>query len=114
MLIAAAAVLYTALGLLLVCCCAGHPFPSFIALVFDIAFAAAFIYIAVANRAGASSCTAGTVNTVYGPGAPGAVPGGGTNSFGGVGDLTGGTKLPTFQLACQLEMACLIVAPIAA
>ena len=90
--------LYTALGLLLICACAGHPAPSFVSMIFDIGLAGAFIYVAVANRDGASSCSGSTVNTVYGSGDAGATP---------------GDALPTFGMACQLEMACLIVACVA-
>lgn len=111
--ISAIGTLYTALGVLLVCCCAGHPAPSFISMVLDIGLAAAFIYVAVANRAGAGSCTSGTVDTVYGSGDAGATPGGGNDGITGVPGVTGGTRLPTFQLACQMETACLVVACIA-
>src|ERR1041384_8334575 len=55
--IAALGTLYTGLGLLLICCCAGYPFTSFISMVLDIGLAAANIYVAVANRSGASSCS---------------------------------------------------------
>ncbi|KAI1262443.1 hypothetical protein F5Y18DRAFT_397208 [Xylariaceae sp. FL1019] len=58
-------VIYTFLGLLLLCCLAGHPFTSFIAILLDIAFVGAFVYVAQAVRGGASSCT-GTVNTPFG------------------------------------------------
>ncbi len=62
--ISGVAVLYTILGLLLLCCLAGHPFTSFIAIVLDVAFVAGFIYIATANRDGAGSCS-GQVNTPF-------------------------------------------------
>lgn len=90
--------LYTLLGLVLICGCAGRPAPSFISMVFDIGLAAAFVYVAVANRSGAASCTDGTVDTVYGSGDAGA---------------SAGEDLPTFQAACLLTRACLIVSCIA-
>ncbi|KAK3390126.1 hypothetical protein B0H63DRAFT_538286 [Podospora didyma] len=90
--------LYTFLGILFVCCIAGHPAPSFISMIFDISLAGAFIYVAVANRGGASSCTGSSVDTFYGSGDANAAPGNG---------------LPIFQFACKMEMACLIVSCIA-
>lgn len=107
--ISAIATLYTALGVLLVCCCAGNPAPSFIAMVLDVGFVAAFIYVAVANRSGASTCTGANLDTVYGTGDAAASP-----SSSGGGSLPGGIGgLPTFKLACQLEMACLIASCVA-
>ncbi len=67
-------------------------------MIFDIGLAGAFIYVAVANRAGAGSCTSGTADTVYGSGDVGA---------------TSGVGLPTTQMACQMETACLVVSCIA-
>lgn len=102
--ISGAAVLYTLLGLLLMCCLAGHPFTSFIAIVLDICFAAAFIYVAVANKGGASSCN-GYVSTPFGTGDS-------TNNV--VDNGNGGfTALPSLRQACQLESACLAVSIIA-
>lgn len=111
--ISAVGTLYTVLGLLLVCCCAGHPAPSFISIVIDLGLAGAYIYVAVANRAGAHSCTSGTVDTVYGSGSAGATPGGAGGGITGLAGVTSGTRLPTFQLACQMEMACLVVSCVA-
>jgi hypothetical protein len=111
--ISAVGTLYTLVGILLVCCCAGHPAPSFISLVLDIALAGAYIYVAVANRDGAGSCTGSNVNTVYGSGDAGATPDGSSNGVTGVPGVSGVTQLPTFQLACQLEMACIIVSCVA-
>jgi len=112
--ISAVGTIYTALGVLLVCCCAGHPAPSFVSLVLDIGLAGAFIYVAVANRAGASSCSSGAVNTVYGSGDAGATPGGSTDGVTGIPVVSGGgAGLPTFRLACQLETACLVVSCVA-
>ena len=108
--IAALGTLYTALGLLLICCCSGYPAPSFVSMVLDIGLAAAYIYVAVANRAATGSCNGPSVYTVYGLGDAAATPGGGDGGMTGLQQVTGGaTRLPTFQLACQLMMACLIV-----
>ncbi|KAL1868316.1 hypothetical protein VTK73DRAFT_3749 [Phialemonium thermophilum] len=99
------AVIYTAIGLLLLCCLAGHPLTSFMAIFLDICFVAAFIYIAVANRGGASSCN-GFVHTPYGSG---------DSSTDVVDNGHGGfTALPSLHRACQLQTACLAMAIIAA
>ncbi|KAI0452260.1 hypothetical protein F5B21DRAFT_484055 [Xylaria acuta] len=90
-------VLYTLAGLLLLCCVAGHPFASGIAIILDIAFVGAFIYVAQANRGGASSCT-GTVNTLFG-------------SRPASDDL--GSGLPSFRQLCQMHKAVLAVSIIA-
>lgn len=102
--ISGAAVLYTILSVLLLCCFPGRSFPSFITMVLDIAFAGAFIYVAVANRGGASSCN-GQVNTVYGSGDAD------TNV---VDSANGGfTVLPSLRQACRMETACLAVSIVA-
>ncbi|KAI1126048.1 hypothetical protein F5Y10DRAFT_245753 [Nemania abortiva] len=90
-------VLYTILGLLLLCCVAGHPFTSGIAIILDVAFVGAFIYVAQANRGGASSCS-NTVNTVFG-----------THS---ASDSLG-SGLPSFRQVCQMQKAVLAVSIIA-
>ncbi|KAI1498214.1 hypothetical protein F5X99DRAFT_432164 [Biscogniauxia marginata] len=90
-------VLYTILGLLLLCCLAGHPFTSFIAIVLDVAFAGAFIYVAQANRGGASSCN-GDVDTPFGN----------RPSTDLLGD-----GLPAFRQICQMESAVLAVSIVA-
>lgn len=100
--ISGAAVLYTFLALLLLCCVAGLPFVSFVAIVLDVAFVGAFIYVAVANRNGAGSCT-GYLDTPFGRGKDG-------NTVEGSG---GFTVLPSFHTACRLQTACLAVAIIA-
>ncbi|UZP44440.1 hypothetical protein NXS19_012252 [Fusarium pseudograminearum] len=61
------AVLYTAAALLLLCCLAGRTLSSLLAIILDIAFIGAFIYVAVANKGGASSCT-GYLDTPFGRG----------------------------------------------
>ena len=97
-------VVYTALGILLLCCLAGHTFFSIIAIILDIAFIVGFIYIAAATRGGAGSCR-GTVNTVFGKGA--ASTDVVDNEHGGV------THLPSFRTACRMETACFAVAIVA-
>ena len=102
--ISGAAVLYTILSVLLLCCLPGRSFPSFVMMVLDIAFAGAFIYVAVANRGGASSCD-GQVNTVYGSGdADTNVIDNGNGGF---------TALPSLRQACKMETACLAVSIVA-
>jgi hypothetical protein len=90
-------VLYTLVGLLLLCCLAGHPFTSAIAIILDIAFVGAFIYVAQANRGGASSCD-NTVDTLFG-------------TRPATDDL--GKGLPNFHQICQMESAVLAVSIIA-
>ncbi|KAH9883546.1 hypothetical protein F4778DRAFT_630243 [Xylariomycetidae sp. FL2044] len=112
--ISGAGVLYTICGLLFICCCAGHPAPSFVSMVLDIGLAAAFIYVAIANRDGAGSCTSGTVHTVFGSGNSDDTAGdGGDGSVTNIPSAAKTAGLPTFRLACQLEMVCLIVACVA-
>jgi hypothetical protein len=96
-------VVYTLFGLLLLCCLAGHPFTAFLAMVLDVAFIAAFIYVAVANKGGASSCD-GTVDTPFGSGSAEDTPTSNKDGF---------TKLPTFRQACKMETACLAVSIVA-
>ncbi|TGJ86030.1 hypothetical protein E0Z10_g2783 [Xylaria hypoxylon] len=90
-------VIYTLLGLLLLCCVAGHPFASAIAIILDIAFIGSFIYVAQANRGGASSCR-GTVNTVFGTHPA-------SDSLG--------SGLPSYQQICRMHSAVLAVSIIA-
>jgi hypothetical protein len=98
------AVLYTGFGLLLLCCVAGHPFTSFLAIVLDVCFIGGFIFIATANRGGGGSCN-GMVNTPYGSG---------DSNTNVVDNGNGGfTTLPSLHQACQLETACLAVSIIA-
>jgi hypothetical protein len=95
--ISGAAVLYTLVGLLLLCFVAGHTITSFIAIVLDICFVGAFIYIAVSNgRTGTHSCR-GNVKTVYGSG----------NAESNVPDYSpnGVTALPSLRQACQMQKA---------
>jgi len=100
--ISGVAVLYSLLGLLLLCCLAGHPATSFIAIILDVAFIGGFIYVAISNRDGASSCT-GTVSTPFGTG--------NANTSPTADD--GFTHLPNLRQACQMETACFAVSIVA-
>ncbi|OAA66100.1 hypothetical protein ISF_03938 [Cordyceps fumosorosea ARSEF 2679] len=93
---------YALLGLLLLCCLAGRTLTSFAAMCLDFAFLCAYIFVAVANKDGAGSCT-GEVTTVFGKGKAGD-----TLDAGG-----GFTKIPSYRSACKLETACLAIAIIA-
>lgn len=103
--ISGVAVVYTILGLLLVCCLGGIAMLSWIAMLLDFAFAGAFAYVAYATRGG-RSCT-GIVDTPLG--------GGDADSENRVSNGSGGfTSLPKFRTACKLNTACFAVAIIAA
>ena len=102
--ISGAAVVYSALGLVLLWCLAGFVVLSSIAILLDFAFSASFIYIAWATRGGAGSCN-GEVNTPFGSGNTG------TDT---VSNGSGGfTKLPSLHQACQLNTACFAVSLVA-
>ncbi|KAJ4389210.1 hypothetical protein N0V93_006673 [Gnomoniopsis smithogilvyi] len=97
-------VIYTALGVLLVCCLAGFTLTSFLAIVLDIAFIGAFIYVATVYKDGASSCSGSNVNTVFGSG----------NADVRITSADeGGVALPTYRTACRMESANLAVAIVA-
>jgi len=95
--ISGVAALYTGVCLLLLCCVAGNPVLSFVAMVFDVAFFAAFIYVASANRGGAGSCE-GRVDTPFGS---------------GDADKSATDSVPSFRVACRLETACFAMSLIA-
>ncbi|KAK4103947.1 hypothetical protein N658DRAFT_513969 [Parathielavia hyrcaniae] len=102
--ISGVAVAYTIFALLMLCCAPGRSFPSFITMVLDVAFVGAFIYVAVANRGGASSCD-GEIDTPFGTGdADTNVVDNGNGGF---------TALPSLRQACQMETACLAVSIVA-
>lgn len=65
--ISGAAVVYTFFAFLLVCCVGGVAFFSLLAMILDLAFCGAFIYVAWANRNGAGS-NSGTICTPLGCG----------------------------------------------
>ncbi|KAG8666132.1 hypothetical protein FPOAC2_11227 [Fusarium poae] len=96
------AVLYTAAALLLLCCLAGRTLSSLLAIILDVAFIGAFIYVAVANKGGASSCT-GYLDTPFGRGQA-------SNTAEG---SDGFTALPSYRTACKLQSACLAVSIVA-
>ncbi|KAK2590971.1 hypothetical protein QQS21_011330 [Conoideocrella luteorostrata] len=100
--ISGAAVLYTLVGLLFLCCVAGLAFTSFIAIVLDFCFIGCFIYVAVVNKHGAGSCS-GYVDTPFGAGQSGKKASG----------SDGFTALPSFHTACRLQTACMAVSIIA-
>lgn len=101
--IAGSAVLYSFLALLLLCCVpSGVRAASLGSLILDLAFAGAFIYVAVANKGGAGSCQ-GYVDTPFGKG-----------KDGDTAEGSGGfTALPSFRTACKLQTACLAVSILA-
>ena len=101
--IAGSAVLYTLLGVLLICCMGEFHLASAIAMVSDMAFMAAFIYLAVANKDGVGSCR-GEVDTPYGRGLA---------KTKVKGRKRGSLALPTYGVACKLQKACLAAAIIA-
>lgn len=97
-------VLYTAFGILLVCCLAGFTLTSFIAIVLDIAFVGAFIYVATVYKDGTSSCSGDSVRTVFGTGSAGSTVS---------SSSSGGVPLPSYRTACRMESANLAVAIVA-
>ena len=102
--ISGAAVVYTLFGLLLLCFLAGFAITAFIAIILDIAFVGAFIYVAWANRGGASSCN-GFVYTPFGDGDAG--------RDGVIQGSDGFTALPSLRTACKLQTASMAVSIIA-
>lgn len=102
--IAGVGVLYTGLGILLVCCLAGFTLTSFLAMLLDVAFIGAYIYVATVYRDGASSCTGSNVQTVFGSGDA-------TAQVSSTQD--GGVPLPSYRSACRMESANFAVAIVA-
>lgn len=103
--ISGVAVVYTACAVVLLWCLGGFTFFAFLAILLDIAFVGAFIYVSYETRAGASSCT-GIVNTPFGTGD--------ADSDNTVSDGNGGfTALPSFHTACRLQTATFAVAIVA-
>lgn len=86
-------VLYTLLALIFLCCVAGVIFASAIAILLDICFAGAFIYVASRLGGGTRSCDANLIETPIGNGNPRA------DSL--------------YSNACRMEKACLAVSIIA-
>jgi len=102
--ISGAGVLYTIIALLFLFCLAGIAFFSFLAIILDIAFIGAFIYIAWATRGGDGSCN-GFVNTPLGSGI--------ANSNTITTSSPGFVRLPSLRFACRLNTACFAVAIVA-
>lgn len=97
------AVLYTVFAMILVCCLGGKSFFAILAILFDLLFTGAFIYVIYAYRNGSSSCN-GYVNTPLGSG----------DETSNVSNGKGGfTHLPSFHTACKMESAAFAVAIIA-
>ncbi|RFU78821.1 hypothetical protein TARUN_3388 [Trichoderma arundinaceum] len=96
--ISGAGTLYTLLALLMLCCLAGHTLTAFLAVLLDVCFIGAFIYVAVANKNGAGSCD-GYLDTPFGKG----------QSASTVSADKGFTRLPSFHTACRLQTASLAV-----
>ncbi|KAK0614111.1 hypothetical protein B0T14DRAFT_527708 [Immersiella caudata] len=98
--IAGSAILYTSLCILTRICFRKRsipvkPFTSLMSMVFDVAFAAAFIYVAAANKGGSASCETGWAETPFGS-----------------GDVNTGTPaegLPALGVGCRMVKACLAV-----
>lgn len=95
--ISGAAVLYTLLSLLFLCCVAGHPFTSSIAILLDICFIAGFIYIAASNRVTGTDSCRGQTTTIFGSGNAD------SNVLDGPSD--GFTAVPNLRQACQMQTA---------
>lgn len=74
-------------------------FPAFVLILLDVAFGAAWIYVATANGGG-TSCS-GEVNTHFGKGKAG---------DGVKGKKDGFMSLPSYGDACRLLTACLAIA----
>lgn len=85
-----AAIIYTALAILLVCFIGGLGFFAFIALILDLCFLGSFIYIAWETRHGAGSCS-GYVKTPFGDGDATT-----THTQG---------SLPSLRTACKMQTA---------
>ncbi|KAK0615949.1 hypothetical protein B0T17DRAFT_510508 [Bombardia bombarda] len=100
--ISGAAVLYTLMALATLCCIVGHPLLSSLMMLLDLAFLGAFIYVAYANRYGASSCNHGNVTTPFGTGD--------ANSSLATNTTSGGINpLPSQRSACRMQTASLAV-----
>ncbi|KAI2621717.1 hypothetical protein GGR54DRAFT_599489 [Hypoxylon sp. NC1633] len=89
--------IYAALGLLLVCCLAGHLLTSSIMILLDLCLVGAFIYVASANRVGASNCN-GRPDTALGAGNSTDKP---------------NNENPSYGTACRMQSACFAVSIVA-
>lgn len=103
--ISGVAVVFTLAGLVFLCCLAGVTVFALVAIVLDVAFAGAFVYVAYVTRGGTAKCTS-YVNTPFGSGFG--------NTENRVSAPDGGiTLLPSLKQACQMEKATFAVAIIA-
>lgn len=96
--ISGAAIIYTALAILLVCFVGGFGFFAFVGALLDLCFLGAFIYIAWETRHGADSCK-GNVITPFGSG----------NAYT---TQTQGS-LPSLRTGCKMQTANFAVAIVA-
>jgi len=103
------AVLYTAFAVLLTCFLGGKTFFAFLAVVFDVLFAGAFVAIAVLTRDGASGCS-GQVYTPLGEGQSDSKEG----FQGGQDNQNQITYAASLGTACRLNTVCFAVAIIGA
>ncbi|KAH7309964.1 hypothetical protein BKA65DRAFT_519199 [Rhexocercosporidium sp. MPI-PUGE-AT-0058] len=101
--ISGAAVLYTIVAILLVCCLGGIAFFSMLGMLLDFAFCGAFAYIAWVNRHATDGSCSGFVRTAYGNGYTNL----NNNVVGGDGGVT---ILPSLRTACRLQKAAFAVA----
>jgi len=102
--ISGAGVLYTLIALVFLWCLAGVAFFSTIAIILDVCFIGAFIYVAYATRGGDGSCN-GFVRTAFGNG--------NTQNSHVPNGRGGFTALPSLHTTCRLETACFAVAIVA-
>ncbi|KKA29449.1 hypothetical protein TD95_003110 [Thielaviopsis punctulata] len=93
------ALAYTSAAIFFLFCIAGRTMAALLAMALDFSFVVAFIYVAVVNKTGASSCT-GQVTTQFGKGNS-------TERASHAGQKSGFTQLPTYGQACKLESAVL-------
>ncbi|KAK7515108.1 uncharacterized protein IWZ02DRAFT_459060 [Phyllosticta citriasiana] len=110
--ISGVAVVYTIVAIVLTPCLGGVRFFAFLGMILDIAFAAAFIAVAVLTRDGLSSCDGRNIDTPIGSGDSNAGNGFGAGGFG-TGDGEQATYKTTFGTACRFNKACCAVAIIA-
>ncbi|KAJ2902997.1 uncharacterized protein MKZ38_010581 [Zalerion maritima] len=102
--ISGAALLWFIAQALVLCCLAGFPITSGLAMFIDLLFIGGFMYIAWAYRDGASSCKGDEVDTPYGTGKDE------WKIADHVGGNDGWTRLPTYQVACNMTRASLAIA----
>lgn len=107
-----AAIIYTAIAVVLTIFLAGFAFFGFIAIVLDICFIGCFAAIAYFTREGAGSCD-GFVNTPLGSGPSNSNAAGYGDDGFGFGNNNNATYRPSLRRACQLETAVFAVSILA-